>query len=236
VSYRYRLARSLWRRSPQWLKRVVGRAAPLRTLRDGVTSLAQHDDVYDAGYYEFIDHHAAQSADVMADSIVRTFHPRTVLDVGCGSGALLDALRRRGVEGTGLEYSQAGLARCQSRRLTVHRYDLTAGAIPALAAAYDVVVSFEVGEHLPEVHADAFVTLLTSSTRCVAFSAATPGQGGSDHVNEQPHDYWLAKFAARSFRCDVDETERWRRSWADAEAAGRMAWWYARNVIVLRRD
>lgn len=236
MSYSYRFARTIWQRSPQWLRRVVGRVAPLRALRGGVMSLARHDDVYDAGYYDFIDHHAVQSADVMADSIVGTFQPRTVLDVGCGSGALLDALRRRGVEGTGLEYSQAGLARCRSRRLTVHRYDLTSGTIPSLAEAYDVVVSFEVAEHLPETHADAFVALLTGSTRCVAFSAATPGQGGSDHVNEQPHEYWLGKFAARSFRCDVDETERWRRSWADAEAAGRIAWWYARNVIVVRRD
>jgi SAM-dependent methyltransferase len=236
VSYTYRFARSLWQRSPQWLRRAVAGAAPLRALRDGVTSLAGHDDVYDAGYYDFIDHHAVQSADVMADSIVRTFQPHTVLDVGCGSGALLDALRRRGIEGSGLEYSHAGLARCQSRGLTVHRYDLTSGTIPALSPAYDVVVSFEVGEHLPATQADAFVALLTGSTRCIAFSAATPGQGGSDHINEQPHEYWLEKFAARSFRCDVAETERWRRSWADAEAAGRIAWWYARNVIVLRRD
>ena len=226
MSYTYRFARSLWLRSPPGLRRVVGRAAPLRALRDGVTSLARHDDVYDAGYYDFIDHHAVQSAAVMADSIVGPFPPRTVLDVGCGSGALLDALRRRGVEGTGLEYSQAGLARCQARRLTVHRYDLTSGMVPALAAAYDVVVSFEVGEHLPETHADAFVALLTGSTRCLAFSAATPGQGGSDHVNEQPHEYWLEKFAARSFRCDVDETERWRRSWADAEAPRPLPWWF----------
>ena len=33
----------------------------------------------------------------------------------------------------------------------------------------------------------------------VLFSAAHPGQGGDDHINEQPQSYWVSKFASRGY-------------------------------------
>jgi hypothetical protein len=64
---------------------------------------------------------------------------------------------------------------------------------------FDLVQSLEVAEHLPETAADQFVDSLVRHGRLVLFSAATPGQGGENHINEQPWEYWREKFFKRDF-------------------------------------
>jgi cyclopropane-fatty-acyl-phospholipid synthase len=48
---------------------------------------------------------------------------RRVLDVGCGWGALLNAVRNRGGSGVGVTLSSAQVAACQRARLDVHLFD-----------------------------------------------------------------------------------------------------------------
>jgi len=68
-----------------------------------------------------------------------------------------------------------------------------------LGRRFDLVQSLEVAEHLPEARAAAFVATLTAHGSCVLFSAAVPGQGGENHLNEQPPGYWRALFRARGY-------------------------------------
>jgi hypothetical protein len=56
---------------------------------------------------------------------------------------------------------------------------------PAPDRRFDLAMSVEVAEHLAPATADGFVTLLTALAPVVLFSAAIPGQGGVEHVNEQ---------------------------------------------------
>lgn len=65
-----------------------------------------------------------RSAATLAATIVGDLKPSTVVDVGCGTGALLAALRERGCRVCGLEYGEAALARCRARRLDVEKCDL----------------------------------------------------------------------------------------------------------------
>jgi hypothetical protein len=64
---------------------------------------------------------------------------------------------------------------------------------------FDLVESLEVAEHIPEQASDQFIDSLVRHGRLILFSAATPGQGGEHHINEQPPQYWQAKFAARGY-------------------------------------
>lgn len=208
--------------------RFIRQSRVVAWLRSRVES---HDWIYNDAYYASdVEEPAARSSREMADSIVADFAPRSVVDVGCGTGALLETLRARGCETFGLEYATAGLEYCRRRGLDVARFDLESRRGLHLERTFDVAISMEVAEHLPANAADRFVSLLTQlGRRAIVFTAATPGQGGIDHVNEQPHAYWIAKFLARGFEIDTARSDRWRRAWM---ASPHVADWYAANLMI----
>jgi len=94
-----------------------------------------------------------------------------------------------------------------------------------VSRTFDLAVSLEVGEHLPESAAKTFVESLTRLAPVVLFSAAIPGQGGTSHVNEQWPEYWSRLFANHGF--DPADVVR-PRIWGDE----RVEFWYAQNVIL----
>lgn len=226
------IVRKVWRALPGPL-RDIGRNLPGvraagRRVRQSVEASAGHQDIYDEAYYDNRD--AEKSARAIADSLVAEFSPTRVLDLGCGTGDLLNALREHGVEGLGLELSDAALKVCRERGLNVRQFDLEVDDDSDIAQ-FDVVVSTEVAEHLPERCADRYVEMLATHADIVVFTAAPPGQGGTDHVNEQPPEYWLEKFAGYGFAIDRETTDRCSKSWRDAGAQP----WYHENVMALRR-
>jgi SAM-dependent methyltransferase len=178
---------------------------------------APHDDVYDREYYE----RDAVGQDVesahIAESIIRDLSPRTVLDVGCGFGILMSALDARGVQTRGLELSRAAIDYCRSAGLDVEQFDLEE-------------VSLEVAEHLPASASDNLIRSLTDSAPNVVFTAASPGQGGVDHVNEQPPQYWTTKFQLRGFELNQSLTDSWRDEWE------RLGVGYGKNLMVFSRS
>jgi SAM-dependent methyltransferase len=208
--------------------RRIYRAVVPEPLRRFVRNrLAGHG--YDASFFEQLDEMQAASYGVMATSIVEHLQPRFVVDVGCGSGALLAALAFHGIRTLGLEGSPAGVAAARRRKIDVRQTDL---AGPFNVELCDVVVSLEVAEHLPATAANGFVASLASAAPHVVFSAATPGQGGRDHINEQPHAYWLDKFGAAGFVADDAITQAVRDEWRRRGVAN----WYCKNVFFLRRQ
>jgi SAM-dependent methyltransferase len=189
-----------------------------------------HDALYDAVYFDRVREEMAVTAGGIAASIADHFpEARTLVDVGCGTGSVLVEAERRGLSVIGLEYAEAALAMCRERGLDVRKFDIEQAATPDLRA--DVVLSTEVAEHLPADCADRFVDLLTSISDNVVVTAAPPGQGGTDHVNEQPNEYWIAKFEARGFAHDPQVTADWRADWRRRSVERQRA----RNVMVFTR-
>lgn len=184
---------------------------------------------YSDAFFTHLDESQAASYGVVAESIIERLRPRFVVDVGCGSAALLAALAARGVRTLGLEGSAAGVAGARRRGIDVRQTDL---AQPFAVDPCDVVISLEVAEHLPESAADAFIDSLVAAAPHVVFSAATPGQGGQDHINEQPHEYWIEKFRARGFALDAATTDAVRAEWRQRGVAP----WYCNNVMFFRRS
>jgi SAM-dependent methyltransferase len=228
----YRALRAMWRRLPGSLRDAFAQNAVLREIKLSISGLLMtHDDIYDDEYYDSFEFEEAErSAGPIARSILRDFAPKMVLDVGCGTGAMLATLAAQGIEVAGLEYSEAALKHCHRRGLNVRKFDLESSHPPPIAPRFDLVMCLEVAEHLPSHLADRLVDFLTSHGRAVVFSAATPGQGGRDHVNEQPHEYWIEKFAERRFEHASELSLAWRAEW---ERQG-TAWWYFRNLMLFR--
>jgi cyclopropane fatty-acyl-phospholipid synthase-like methyltransferase len=233
----YRLSKSAYRTIvPRTFDRWVfdGKTPLSRQILRVKASLernAAHDDLYDTSYFERYEHDMTPSAEGIAASIIeRLPEVRSVVDVGCGSGAIMDMLRERGVSVRGLDYSEAALRICRDKGLDVLKFDLEQGGdVPTLTA--DLALSTEVAEHLPPKTADAYIDVLVRISDIVVITAATPGQGGTDNVNEQPNAYWIEKFAARGFAHDPDETQSWRQDWR----ARNVDTHRSKNVMIFRR-
>jgi SAM-dependent methyltransferase len=211
--------------APSWLLslryRVVSR------LERG----AETDELYDAYYYDYdVDPLMLSSAEAMAKSLKREFDPQFVIDVGCGTGALLAALADFEVRGLGFDYATAALERSRARGVDARRLDIESDEIPPERA--ELAISTEVAEHLPESSADRFVELLTTLAPVVVVTAALPGSGGKDHVNEQPNEYWIEKFASREFAYSRELTMRLRDEWRDHGVAET----FFRSLMIFRAE
>lgn len=165
--------------------------------------------------------------------VLGLFPSDSVVDIGCGVGSWLRAFAECGVadiagyDGSYVDQSLLMIPPEQFNPVDL-RHEV------ALPGRFDLAVSLEVAEHLPDTCAHRFVGALTSAAPVVLFSAAVPGQGGTDHINEQWQDYWRALFASRDYQ-PVDCIRPAIRGDQDVE------FWYQQNIIaycspeVLRR-
>lgn len=182
--------------------------------------------------------HAGGDWDGFAAAILRHCTPRSIVDVGCGDGKLLAAIRRVAPEMPllGIDSSPEALERAAVAGVPVHHHDLASArashvaSLRARLAGFDVVLSLETAEHLPPWAGAGFVRTL-ARTRLVVFSAAQPGQGGTLHMNERPRDYWRGRFAARGFH--VAAADPILRA---AVASLELPPWYAANIQVFERS
>jgi SAM-dependent methyltransferase len=136
------------------------------------------------------------------DRILSLVQPKSVLDVGCGTGRTLLEIERRGIAVIGVEASSAAIRASDCPNLIV-RHDLRQPL--DLNRRFDLVWCFEVAEHIHPNYVETFLDSLVRHSDTVAMSAAPPGQGGEGHFNEQPPSYWIAKLASRGYRLH----ERW---------------------------
>jgi SAM-dependent methyltransferase len=225
----FAIFRRFWHILPSPLRKT----GPLQRLSFRIMeTVGDRNDIYSPKYYQtLIEPYARKSVPQMAQSIVETFHPQSVIDIGCGSGALLVALRKLGVHRLlGLDCAEAGLDIARARGLDVRKFDIVTDKL-LYSDDYDIAVSMETAEHLPASVADRYVELLCSLAPVVLFTAARPGQGGIGHLNEQPAEYWKGFFNAHGFQCLEKTVADWQPVW---NAAG-VADFYTRNLMIFQR-
>jgi SAM-dependent methyltransferase len=179
---------------------------------------------YGTDFFRSIEAGSLRSARAVVPLILDLLQPASVIDVGCGLGAWLAVFREKGIEdvlgvdGEYVDTVQLGIPR---DRFLVH--DLSAPL--TMSRSFDMVLSLEVAEHLPEESAGVFIGSLVNLAPVVVFSAAIPHQGGTHHVNERWPEYWTGLFAARGY--EVIDCLRWE-IWNDAD----VEWWYRQNMLV----
>ena len=162
------------------------------------SDMVSKNNCYDYVFYLNNRYHSVLSAQHILGILFQILHHKTIVDLGCGTGTWLWVATQLGSEevyGYDGDYIPRNLlmidescfeATDLSNRISGNK-------------KYDLAISMEVGEHLPESAADIFVDNICCQADTVLFSAAHPGQGGDDHINEQPKSYWVSKFASRGY-------------------------------------
>ena len=179
---------------------------------------------YDETFFAVMRSGARRSADAVLPRLLELVPARTLVDVGCGWGSWLRAALDLGVaEVAGVDGDWVDPGDLEVAAETFRHADLRAPL--DLGRRFDLAISLEVAEHLPEETAAAFVASLVGAAPAVAFSAAIPGQGGFGHLNEQWPGYWADLFAQHGYEA-VDALRP--LLWDDE----RVDWWYAQNLVI----
>jgi SAM-dependent methyltransferase len=183
-----------------------------------------NDVPYGDSYFEGHVALTKRSAEVVVPLVMDLLAPRTVCDVGCGRGVWLSVFAEHGVrEVLGMDGDYVDRTTLEIGEESFLQADLEQG-VPA-AGAFDLAISLEVAEHLPDSAAARFVDGLVALAPAVLFSAALPGQGGTRHVNERWPDYWRAHFERHDYvPIDCVRPLIWDRS--------EVRVWYRQNIIL----
>ena len=153
---------------------------------------------YGHDFYDYIDAGSRRSARAVAGLLLPQMNIASLLDIGAGHGAWAAEWLSAGVKDVVAvdgDYVSLHQLAIPTRNFIAH--DLATPLI--LKRKFDLVQTLEVAEHLPHAKADQFVDNLVAHGDVILFSAAVPHQGGEHHVNEQPPEYWRAKFAKRGY-------------------------------------
>jgi SAM-dependent methyltransferase len=183
---------------------------------------------YKAEYFAGLNEGSSASASDLVPLVVQLVGPKSVIDVGCGTGAWLAAFKRNGVTDVcGVDGPYVDTAQLEVEPSEFVPADLTQPF--KHTRQFDLALSLEVAEHLPSQTAGELIGSLTALAPVVLFSAAVPDQGGETHLNEQWPAYWIERFEARGFT-GLDPFRRllWQRPQVD--------WWYAQNMLLFIRN
>jgi len=180
---------------------------------------------YTSNFFEGHGSGAFTSAGIVLPIVNGFFHPDSVIDIGCGVGNWLKVWNKEigvedyfGVEGP---YITKDLLQIPAEKvlLTDLKQNLK------IDRRFDLAMSLEVAEHLPESSSDHFVDMLTKLSDIILFSASIPGQDGTYHINEQTPEYWALKFSKKGYVVlDCIRDSIWNNN--------KVEWWYQQNIFV----
>lgn len=177
--------------------------------------------------------------------------PQSYLDLGSGTGAMVNFARKMGVDAYGVDLINGPEHWFMHHDLTQPlelSYSVNTGqplyippwtkendvlADQRLPVTFPLITCLEVAEHL---HADAAPILVATIARHMSvgglliFSAAPPGQAGEHHVNCQPARYWRSLFYEHGISYRDDYTRQ--LSHLLGYVTGPSSHWLAANVQV----
>lgn len=168
--------------------------------------------VYNETFYDQQSEGSLRSARFVVPQIVTLYRPKYIADIGGGIGTWSKAFEECGVEATCFDGVYVDKSRVMCKRFM--SIDLETPF--TFSNEYDIAICLEVAEHLQPIRAEGFIHDLCTIAPVIVFSAATIGQGGTNHLNEQPHHYWHGLFKENGYEVDLKLRAR-IQSWHEIE-------------------
>lgn len=146
----------------------------------------------------------------LAEYIATTYKSvDSIADLGCGKGDYCKYLKEFGIP---LVHGYEGTLNIKEIAVydDVMVLDLTKRRWVGIK--YELVLSIEVGEHIPEKHEQVFIdNVCEFVSKDLILSWAVPGQGGTGHFNEKTNNYVIAEFVKRGLAFDKEESMNLRK-------------------------
>lgn len=166
-----------------------------------VHGIFMKNHIYKNNFFNYVDRSSSLSAKHTLSLIDLPFEINSILDVGCGRGAWLAEWKKSleevnvlGIDGHYVNQAMLAIEKSEFMALDIsNSFNLN--------KRFDLVQCLEVAEHIENSKSKALIKNLITHGDIILFSAATPGQGGEHHVNEQKLEYWKKLFEEEQYTC-----------------------------------
>lgn len=197
-----------------------------KAIKEGKSPI---DAVYDDAFFKQNAELITPTVKAVVDTVIEIKDCIRVVDFGCGGGQYLKEFYDRGSYVFGVDGSNFAKLNAVIPQENFQVSDLTKPI--NLGHPFSVALCFEVAEHIPTEASKTLVKNITSHAPLVFFTAAPPGQGGTDHINEQPPEFWIKLFKDMGFTYLDKDTEAIRISWKKKK----VLWWIANNIMLFEK-
>ena len=147
----------------------------------------------------------------VADRIVAELAPTTSLDVGCAFGFLVEALRDRGVDAKGNDFSEYAVSQAGGSAVG---HCTVRSALEPIHDRYDLISCVEVIEHIEQGQDRVALQHMANATDRILLSSTPFDFAEPTHINVQPPEYWAELMASLGFYRDLDYDASYLTSWA----------------------
>jgi hypothetical protein len=130
--------------------------------------------------------------------------PTTMLDIGCGLGEMVYIANQMQIKAFGVDQLVDDADRYQPAEWYLH---------------HNLQTPFSLAEHRDYSVVDLVI--------CLAFTAAHPGQSGTEHLSERPANFWRDEFHYRGLNFEPEKTARLALHWTNI---GSPKFWLASNL------
>ena len=149
---------------------------------------------------------------------------KTVVDFGCGMGDYAKAFKADGYKveaydgNPNTEALSGGIGKVLDLSKPFY-----------LGKKFDVVLSLEVGEHIPVEFEDQFIDNITKhAKKHLVISWAIEGQDGDGHVNCRNNNYIIGQVEDCGFKFNFNDSEKIRKAATNAS-------WFGYTIMVFDR-
>jgi len=182
-----------------------------------------NQSIYSEEFYKFHFTRSVQSAEEMLP-VVLSILPKinSVVDFGCGIGAWLSVCKSLninhicGYDGDWVQSNQLVIPPESFNKVDLAKLTVT--------KRFDLAISLETAEHLPESCAESFISVISSSSDIILFGAAIPGYTDFGHINCQWQSYWVDLFAKQDYMYIDIRKLIWNNN--------KIAEWYRQNTLL----